>query len=94
MRPRIEQSKALAPLSPFRSWLDCTTNTSGYDFRKGRLIGSIRRECIDHFVVLSEAHLRLLLRAYARFYNAIRTHRSLDKYTPVSCPVQRTGAIS
>src|SRR5680860_1332415 len=36
MRPCIEQSNALAPLSPFRSWLDCTTNTSGYDFRKDR----------------------------------------------------------
>jgi hypothetical protein len=36
MRPRIEPSNDLAPLSPFRSWLDCTTNTSGYDFRKGQ----------------------------------------------------------
>lgn len=36
MRPCIEQSNDLAPLSPFRSWLDCTTNTSGYDFRKGQ----------------------------------------------------------
>jgi Integrase core domain len=36
-RPCIEQSNALAPSSPFRSWLDCTTNTSGYDFRKGHL---------------------------------------------------------
>jgi Integrase core domain len=35
MRPCIEPSNDLAPLSPFRSWLDCTTNTSGYDFRKG-----------------------------------------------------------
>ena len=44
-----------------------------------RLIGSIRRECVDHFVVLGEAHLRRILRAYARYYNDIRTHRSLDK---------------
>jgi hypothetical protein len=36
MRPCIEPSNDLAPLSPFRSWLDCTTNTSGYDFRKGQ----------------------------------------------------------
>jgi hypothetical protein len=36
-RPCIEQSNALAPSSPFRSWLDCTTNTSGYDFRKGQV---------------------------------------------------------
>src|SRR5262249_21516628 len=37
MRPCIEQSNDLAPLSPFPSWLDCITNTSGYDFRKGHL---------------------------------------------------------
>jgi len=58
-----------------------------------RLIGSIRRECVDHFVVLGEAHLRRILRAYARYYNDIRTHRSLDKDAPVSRPVQRTGII-
>jgi transposase InsO family protein len=59
-----------------------------------RLIGSIRRECVDHFVVLGEAHLRRILRAYARYYNDIRTHRSLDKDAPLSRPVQRTGIIS
>src|SRR5882724_11225625 len=58
-----------------------------------RLIGSIQRECVDHFVVLGEAHLRRILRAYARYYNDIRTHRSLDKDAPVSRPVQRTGII-
>ena len=36
MRPHIEQSNALAPLPPFRSWLGYITNTSGYDFRKGQ----------------------------------------------------------
>ena len=59
-----------------------------------RLIGSIRRECVDHFVVVGEAHLRRMLRAYARYYNDIRTHRSLDKDAPASRPVQRTGSIS
>ena len=59
-----------------------------------RLIGSIRRECVDQLVVLGEAHLRRILRAYARYYNTIRTHRSLDKDAPVSRPVQRTGIIS
>ena len=34
-----------------------------------RLIGSIRRECVDHFVVLGEAHLRRVLRSYTRYYN-------------------------
>ena len=51
-----------------------------------RLIGSIRRECVDHFVVLGEAHLRRILRDYARYYNDIRTHRSLDKDAPGLSP--------
>src|SRR5712672_1728204 len=59
-----------------------------------RLIGSIRRECVDHVVVLGEAHLRRILTKYAVYYNEIRTHRSLDKDAPVSRPVQRTGIIS
>jgi transposase InsO family protein len=58
-----------------------------------RLIGSIRRECLDHIVVLGEAHLRRVLRSYARYYNDIRTHRSLNKDAPISRPVQRTGTI-
>jgi transposase InsO family protein len=58
-----------------------------------RLIGSIRRECVDHVIVLGEAHLRRILRSYARYYNDIRTHRSLDKDAPVSRPVQRVGSI-
>ena len=58
-----------------------------------RLIGSIRRECVGHFVVLDEAHLRRILRAYARYYNDIRTHRSLDKDAPVSRPIQRIGTV-
>jgi hypothetical protein len=52
------------------------------------------RECVDHFGVLGEAHLRRILRAYAGYYNDIRTHRSLDKDAPVSRSVQRTGIIS
>jgi transposase InsO family protein len=59
-----------------------------------RLIGSIRRECVDHFMVLSEAHLRRILGVYARYYNEIRTHRSLEKDAPVSRPIQKTGIIS
>jgi transposase InsO family protein len=59
-----------------------------------RLIGSIRRECVDHFVILGEVHLRRILRSYASYYNKIRTHRSLDKDAPVWRPVQRTGVIT
>jgi transposase InsO family protein len=59
-----------------------------------RLIGSIRRECVDHCFVLGEAHLRRILLSYARYYNYIRTHRSLGKDAPVSRPVQRTRSIN
>src|SRR5665811_1719556 len=59
-----------------------------------RLIGSMRRECVDQFIVLGETHLRRILRAYAGYYNDIRTHRSLDKDAPVSRPVQWTGIIN
>jgi len=58
-----------------------------------RLIGSIRRECVDHLVVLGETHLRRVLETYARYYNEMITHRSLDKDAPLSRPVQRTGRI-
>ena len=58
-----------------------------------RLIGSIRRECADHVIALGAAHLRLTLQAYARYYNEIRTHQSLDKDVPVSRPVQQVGRI-
>lgn len=59
-----------------------------------RLIGSIRRECVDHFIVLGEAHLRRILRSYTDYYNRLRTHRSLDKDAPVRRLVQRTGVIN
>ena len=47
-----------------------------------RVIGSIRRECLDHFLILSEAHLRRLLHAYAAYYNTTRPHQSLDNNSP------------
>ena len=58
-----------------------------------RLIGSIRRESVDHMIVLGEAHLRRILKSYARYYNGVRTHRSLNKDAPVSRSVQRAGVI-
>jgi transposase InsO family protein len=58
-----------------------------------RLIGSIRRECLDHIIVLGEAHLRPILKSYADYYNGVRTHRSLNEDAPVSRAVQRTGSI-
>jgi transposase InsO family protein len=59
-----------------------------------RLIGSIRRECLDHVIVLGEAHLRRILKSYAHYYTGVRTHRSLNKDSPVSRSVQRAGVIS
>jgi transposase InsO family protein len=47
-----------------------------------RLIGSVRRECLDHVIVLGEAHLRRVLRAYFAYYQGSRTHLSLDKDAP------------
>jgi len=58
-----------------------------------RLIGSIRRECADHIIVLGEAHLRRFLKSYARYYNETRTHLALDKDAPLSRTVKRAGRI-
>jgi len=58
-----------------------------------RLIGSIRRECLDHVVVFGERHLRHILLSYMKYYNEVRTYLSLEKDTPVSRAVERTGHI-
>jgi hypothetical protein len=49
---------------------------------------------VDHIVVWGEGHLRRILPAYARYYNTIRTHRSLDKDAPAFRSVQRVGTIT
>ena len=58
-----------------------------------RLIGAVRRECLDHVIVLGESHLRRVLRAYADYYNEIRTHWTLGKDAPLSRPIQRVGLL-
>jgi transposase InsO family protein len=75
------RDKPTAPASPWQNGV------------AERLIGSIRRECVDHMIVLGEAHLRRILKSYAHYYNGVRTHRSLNKDAPVSRSVQRTGVI-
>ena len=75
------RDKPIAPASPWQN---------GY---AERLIGSIRRDCLDHIVVMGEAHLHRTLRWYADYYNEIRTHWSLGKDAPVHRPVQRVGTI-
>src|SRR6202162_4588253 len=75
------RDKPIAPASPWQN---------GF---AERLIGSIRRECLDHIIVLGEAHLRRLLKSYARYYNETRTHLALDKDAPLSRTVQRAVRI-
>ena len=58
-----------------------------------RLIGSIRRECIDHVVVFGERHLRHVLRSYQQYYNETRTHLSLAKDAPIPRAVEAVGRI-
>jgi transposase InsO family protein len=59
-----------------------------------RLIGSIRRECLDHVVVFGEAHLGRTLAAYTGYYNKLRTHLSLDKDSPAHRPIHGYGQIA
>lgn len=56
-----------------------------------RLIGSIRRDCLNHMIVLGRRHLRRILQSYVAYYNETRTHLSLDKDTPAGRPIQRPG---
>ena len=58
-----------------------------------RLIGSIRRECLDHVIVFGERHLRHVLRSYQQYYNGTRTHLVLGKDSPLTRPVQAFGRI-
>jgi transposase InsO family protein len=59
-----------------------------------RLIGSARRECTDHVIVLGEAHLRRIVSLYASYYNEARTHLSLAKDAPISRSIERYGRIT
>ena len=52
-----------------------------------RLIGSIRRECLDHVIVFNEEHLRRLLTEYLGYYHEARAHLSLERNSPVPRPV-------
>ena len=58
-----------------------------------RLIGSIRRECLDHVIILNETHLRGILEEYLRYYNAQRTHLGIGKDSPEPREVQAEGEI-
>jgi transposase InsO family protein len=58
-----------------------------------RLIGTVRRECLDGMLVFGEAHLRQILSSYAAYYNEVRTHLALGKDAPLGRAVQRTGVV-
>jgi transposase InsO family protein len=58
-----------------------------------RLIGSIRRECLNHFVILNASHLKRSLTSYLRYYHESRTHLALDKQCPFSRSVSSAGRI-
>src|ERR1700716_4766431 len=81
MRTMGIRDKPIAPGSPWQN---------GF---AERLIGSIRRECVDHIIVSGEAHLRRILISYAAYYNSVRTHRSLHKDAPIFRPIQQIGII-
>jgi transposase InsO family protein len=76
------RDKPIAPGSPWQN--GCAE----------RLIGTIRRECVDHLVVFSETHLRRILREYAVYYNSSRTHRTLNQDAPIHRTVETIGTIT
>ena len=73
------------PISPHSPW------QNGY---VERLIGTLRRECLEQIVVFGEKHLRRILFAYAAYYNQARTHLALQKDAPLQRVVQRSGDIA
>ena len=72
------------PISPGSPWQNGCAE---------RLIGTLRRECLDQMLIVGEAHLRRVLSAYAAYYNQARTHLALQKDAPSHRAVQRSGAI-
>jgi transposase InsO family protein len=57
-----------------------------------RLIGSIRRECLDHIIIFNESHLRRVLSRYFQYHHRTRTHLSLDKDCPQPRRIQSASA--
>jgi transposase InsO family protein len=58
-----------------------------------RLIGTVRRECLDRLLIFGESQLRRVLASYAAYYNQTRTHLALQKDAPLRRAVQWSGAI-
>ena len=72
------------PISPGSPW------QNGY---AERLIGTLRRECLDRMLIFGESHLRRVLASYTAYYNQARTHLALQKDAPLHRAVQRSGVI-
>jgi transposase InsO family protein len=72
------------PISPGSPW------QNGY---AERLIGTVRRECLDRMLIFGESHLRRILASYTAYYNQARTHLALQKDAPLHRAVQRYGVI-
>ncbi|MBN1562339.1 MAG: transposase [Anaerolineae bacterium] len=52
-------------------------------FGGARFIGSVRRECLDHILILSEKHVRCVIREYCAFFNRARPHQGIDEQIPI-----------
>ena len=58
-----------------------------------RLIGTLRRDCLDHVLIFGERHLRQILALYSSYYNETRTHLGLGKDAPLGRAIHRSGTI-
>ncbi len=72
------------PTAPHSPWQNPLTE---------RVIGTLRRECLDHLIILNERHLHDVLNEYIEYYNTSRTHLSLNKDSPVNRPTEQQGDI-
>ena len=58
-----------------------------------RFLGSLRRECLDHILVLDDRHLERVVREYVRYYNEARPHQGIEQRTPVHAELPAEGKI-
>ncbi|MGH6726882.1 MAG: integrase core domain-containing protein [Pseudolabrys sp.] len=72
------------PIPPGSPWQNCYVE---------RLIGTLRRECLDRMLIFGERHLWHILASYAAYYNQVRTHLALAKNAPLRRTAQRSGSI-
>ena len=82
--PSERANKSNRPISPRSPWQNPYIE---------RLIGTLRRDCLDHVLILGEWHLRRVLTLYSIYYNETRTHLGLSKDAPRRRAVQRSGTI-